>query len=72
MYDYMEKYFEQLPGLVIIDMDGIVFYVNQQCADYFQIAKKEIIGRHIRDVFPETKMMENLDKDEPVIVFDNT
>lgn len=72
MYDYMEKYFEQLPGLVMIDMDGIVFYVNQQCADYFQIAKKEIIGRHIRDVFPETKMMENLDKDEPVIVFYNT
>ena len=46
---YLESFFEQIPGLVMIDMQGIVFYVNDQCADYFQRSKEEILNRHIAD-----------------------
>lgn len=72
MNDVVEKCLEQLPGLIMIDMEGVVFYVNQQCADYFRKEKKAICGRHIKEVFPETKMLENLDIEEPVMVFYNS
>lgn len=29
MNDVVEKCLEQLPGLIMIDMEGVVFYVNQ-------------------------------------------
>ena len=32
-YDEMEYYLESIPGVVVIDMNGIVTYINQQCAD---------------------------------------
>lgn len=68
----LEKFFEQIPGLIMVDMDGIVFYLNEQCAKYFQLEKKECLGRPIKEVFPETKMMEGLEKTEPGLVFYNS
>lgn len=69
---YLESFFEQIPGLVMIDMEGIVFYVNDQCADYFQRTKGEILNRHIAETFPETKMVEGLAFDKPSPVFYNS
>lgn len=68
----LEKYFEQIPGLIMIDMEGKVFYINEQCAGYFQVKKEDFLGRYIKDVFPETKMMEGLETNEPKIVFYNS
>ncbi len=68
----LEELFEQIPGLIMIDMEGIVFYVNQQCADYFGLEKQSIPGKHILDVFPHSKMMENLKLKEPEVVFYST
>lgn len=68
----LEKYFEQIPGLIMIDMEGKIFYMNDQCAGYFQVKKEDFMGRFIKDVFPETKMMEGLENDEPALVFYNS
>lgn len=68
----MQWYFNQIPGLIMVDMEGIVFYINDQCASYFQTRKEDFLGRHIQEVFPETKMMENLEIDEPTLVFYNS
>lgn len=68
----LERYFNQIPGLMMIDMEGTVFYINDQCLKYFQAKKEESLGKHVKDVFPETKMMEGLEKDEPSIVFYNS
>ena len=68
----LERYFNQIPGLMMIDMEGTVFYINDQCLKYFQAKKEEFLGKHVKDVFPETKMMEGLEKDEPSIVFYNS
>lgn len=68
----MQWYFNQIPGLIMVDMEGIVFYINDQCASYFQVRKEDFLGRHIQEVFPETKMMENLEIDEPTLVFYNS
>lgn len=71
-FEDMEACIEQIPGLIMIDLEGIVFYASQQCAEYFQKEKEELIGHHILEVFPETKMLEGLKKDEPCIVFYNS
>ena len=68
----LERYFNQIPGLMMIDMEGTVFYINDQCLKYFQAKKEEFLGKHVKDVFPETKMMEGLEKDEASIVFYNS
>lgn len=71
-FSKLKPYFEQIPGLIIIDMQGKVIYLNDQCAEYFQVNKVDYIGLDIRELFPETKMLENLDNNEPSIVFYNS
>lgn len=68
----MKGFFEQIPGLMMIDMQGILFYVNDQCARYFQMEKQDMMNKHILEVFPETKMIEGLKKTEPALVFYNS
>ncbi|HIU26064.1 MAG TPA: sigma 54-interacting transcriptional regulator [Candidatus Copromorpha excrementigallinarum] len=68
----LEQYFNQIPGLLMIDTEGIVFYINDQCAKYLQVNKEDFLGKYVKDVFPETKMIEGLEKDEPSIVFYNS
>ena len=68
-YDEMEYYLESIPGVVVIDMNGIVTYINQQCADYFGRTKDEALGAHILETFPKSKMIEGLELDEPELVF---
>lgn len=53
-------YIENIPGVVVINMQGIVKYVNQQCADYFGWKKDLILDKHILEVFPESKMIDGL------------
>lgn len=57
--DY-EMFLEALSGLLIIDKDCKLVYMNSQCADYIKADKDKSIGRHIRDVFPPTTMPEML------------
>lgn len=28
----LEQYFNQIPGLLMIDMEGTIFYINDQCS----------------------------------------
>lgn len=67
-----EPYFEQIPGLIIIDMAGIVIYASSQCAEYFQMRKEDCIGRYILDVFPESQMIEGLKREEAGLSFYNS
>lgn len=60
---------EHVPGAVAIDMNGIVTYMNEQCAEYMSVSRDESVGRHIHEVFPESKMLENININKPKIVF---
>jgi transcriptional regulator with PAS, ATPase and Fis domain len=71
-YEEIEKYIESIPGIVVIDMKGNVVYVNDQCAGYFGMARDSIYGKNIKEVFPQTKMIEGLDLDEPRLMFYNS
>lgn len=68
----MEPLFESLPGLVIIDTEGKTLYMSQQCADYFGVDRDSVIGKDIREYFPETTMIKNMNIEKPVVVFYNS
>ncbi|MEG0829849.1 MAG: sigma 54-interacting transcriptional regulator [Anaerovoracaceae bacterium] len=65
----IELYIECIPGVVVIDTQGIVVYANNQCCGYFEKEKDVIIGKHIFETFPNSKMIDALEYDEPVIEF---
>lgn len=72
-YEELEYYLNQIPGVVVIDMNGIITYVNEQCVDYFGVEKQDAMNRHIKDVFPDTKMLDALKKcDAPEVVYYNS
>lgn len=52
----LELFLEHILGLMVIDMDGKVVYLNQQCADYIEVDKEASMGKPIEEVFPETSM----------------
>lgn len=62
-------YLEHVFGAMVIDLNGNVVYMNQQCADYLGVDAGESIGRYVKDVFPDTKMVEGLLLEDPKVVF---
>lgn len=68
-YEDIKYYLENIPGVVVINMDGIVTYLNEQCAGYFGKPREEVLGHHILETFPNSKMIEGLALDDPELVF---
>ena len=64
-----ELYMENIPGLVVIDMNAKLDYANRQTSGYFTVSLEEAIGRHVLEIFPPSHMPENLYIDEPKIVY---
>ncbi|NLD18916.1 MAG: sigma 54-interacting transcriptional regulator [Clostridiales bacterium] len=60
---------EHIPGAMVIDLEGMLVYLNGQCAEYIEVDRDWAMGKHITEVFPETKMIDSLDIDKPTIVF---
>ena len=57
--DY-EFFLENVLGLMVIDHEGKVVYMNRQCADYIKEDKEKSMGKYITKVFPPSKMQELL------------
>ncbi len=69
-YEDIKYYLENIPGVVVINMDGIVTYLNEQCAGYFGKPREEVLGRHILETFPNwERIIEGLALDDPELVF---
>lgn len=58
--DY-ELFLEAIAGLMVIDKDGNLVYINDQCADYINVDREKSIGKYITDVFPPSIMHKMLD-----------
>jgi len=72
-YEELEYFLDQIPGVVVINMEGIIIYVNDQCIDYFGVEKENAMNKHIMDVFPETQMIAALETcEKPEVVFYNS
>lgn len=70
-------YLNEVYGIIIIDMDGKIQYLNKQCMKLIGYTNptpeqaREHFGKHVLDVFPHTHMLENLGPEitTPQIVF---
>lgn len=52
-------------GLIYTDADGIVRYINQGYADFLNINRESIIGRHVNEIIPESTMMDVIKSGKP-------
>lgn len=57
--DY-ELFLEAVAGLMVIDKDGRLVYINDQCADYIKVDRNKSIGKPVKEVFPPTNMQNML------------
>lgn len=55
-----ELFLEHILGLIVINKEGNVVYMNRQCADYIKVDQVKVIGQDILRVFPPSKMKEML------------
>ena len=58
-HENYKLWLDTICGLMVIDTEGIVTYMNEQCADYIKVDREKSIGCYIKEVFPPSNM-ENL------------
>lgn len=67
--DFMEMMLECIPGLLCIDNDGKITYVNEKMLKYKNCTSEQMIGKHIKEFFPYTHMIENMENERDTIAF---
>ncbi len=65
--DDFKLYLDHVLGLMVIDLEGNLIYMNQQCADYIKVDLEQSIGKKINDVFPPSNMMDMLTNNEEIV-----
>lgn len=63
--DY-EFFLENVLGLMVINAEGNLVYMNRQCADYIKMDQEKSIGKYITEVFPPSKMQKLLKGDKAI------
>lgn len=63
--DY-QLFLEHVNGFVTCDLEGKVTYINQQVCDFCGLNREWCIGRHIKEVFPFSKMMDTIKYNQPM------
>lgn len=66
--DY-ELILSHVPGAIVVNTAGTVTYLNEQCASYMGVDRESSLGKHILEVFPDSKMIQNMNINEPKIEF---
>jgi len=61
-----ELFLNNVLGLMVINAEGNLVYMNQQCADYIKVDKEKSIGKYITDVFPPSNMQNLLTGDKTI------
>lgn len=51
-----ELVFEQIHGVIIVDTNARVLYINKQWADLIGVDRNESVGKHVKEMLPSTKM----------------
>lgn len=57
--DY-QLFLDAITGLMVIDKDGNVVYMNDQCADYIKVDWEKCKGKYVTEVFPPSNMQNML------------
>lgn len=61
-----EVLLEHILGMIVIDSQGKVVYINQQCADYIKVPLEKSLGKDINEVFPPSKMKDMLKSNQRI------
>lgn len=67
--DFMEMMLECIPGLLCIDNDGKITYANEKMLKYKNCTREQMIGKHIKEFFPYTHMIKNMENERDTIAF---
>lgn len=59
-HDVYEFYLENIQGLMVINAESKLIYMNKQCADYIKMDLEKSLGKNILEVFPPSKMQQLL------------
>jgi len=51
-----ELVFEQIHGVIIVDTNARILYINKQWADLIGVDRSESVGKLVKEVLPPTKM----------------
>lgn len=54
--EFVELIFEQIKGLIVVDADAKIIYINKNWANELGYEPEQVIGKPIREVIPFTKM----------------
>ena len=46
--DY-DLFLDAITGLMVIDKNGNVVYMNEQCADYIKVDREKIMGKYVTE-----------------------
>lgn len=60
----MDKFHE---GIIAVDANGRIFYVNEMYSRILGVAKRNVIGRHIQKVEPGATIVKVLETGEPIL-----
>jgi len=59
---------ESSPGMIfLMDVNGYIIYMNNAGAAPFNLNHKEIIGKHLMDIFPPDIAQQNLDEIQEIV-----
>lgn len=64
--DEFRLFLDHVLGLMVIDLNGDLIYMNQQCADYIKVDLESSIGKNINVVFPPSNMTDMLKNDKEI------
>ncbi len=67
--EFMEMMLECIPGLLCIDNGGKITYANEKMLKYKSCTREQMIGKHIKEFFPYTHMIENMENERDTIAF---
>lgn len=66
-FKIIETIFSEFDGALIVDEKGIIRVFTDNYARETGLAKEEVIGKRVDEVFPNTRMLEVLEKGVPII-----
>jgi transcriptional regulator with PAS, ATPase and Fis domain len=58
---------EYIDGLVVVNKDAKIIYMNQKTATSINVELENVIGKHVKDVIPTTKIHQTVETKKPSI-----
>lgn len=65
--DFTQLVFEQLGTFAILDSNGNYIYVSRSWAEAACCSPDDAIGRHVKEIFPETRAIEAMERRTPIL-----